>query len=115
MFIPKICNKQNVKRIQNFEGEIVKYKTKENLNREILLLDTNGSLHFYKGDYQLISFLPGSEVHKAIISKGQYLDDIIEDLSNPKSSRITLHLTKGQAFRFDFQFKGKLRNFILQS
>lgn len=115
LFIPKICKKQNTKRTQNYDAEIIKHKVKENLNKEIILLDSNGSLHFYKGDFLLISFLPGSEVHKEIISKGQYLDDMIEDISNPKSSRITLHLTKGQAFRFDLQFKGKLRNFILQS
>ena len=115
MFIPKICSKQNTKKYENCEADIIKNKIKESFNIEIILLDSDGSLHFYKGEFLLISFVPGSEVHKSIISKGQYLDDTIVDLSNPKGSRLTVHLTKGQAFRFDFQFKGKLRNFLLQS
>ena len=115
MFTPKIWNKLNKKRSLNVEAETIKSKIRENLNREIVLLDNNGFLHFYKGEFLLISFVTGTEVHKSIISKGQYLDDIIVDLSNPKGSRLTVHLTKGQAFRFDFQFKGKLRNFVLQS
>mmetsp|Transcript_5337 Transcript_5337/g.6358 ORF Transcript_5337/g.6358 Transcript_5337/m.6358 type:complete len:361 (+) Transcript_5337:251-1333(+) len=115
MTIPKICARQYLKKIVNFEAEIIKGRISNNFNHELLLLDANGALHLYKGEFLLVSFEPGSEVHKGIISKGQHLDDMIIGLSNPKNSRVTVHMTRGQSFRFDFQFKGRLRDFVLQS
>lgn len=115
MTVPKVCSRQSHKKNPNPEAEYFKAKIKYDFNKEVLMLDDNGSLHIYKGDFPLISFLNDLDLPKLIPEISGKSNKMITGLSNPKNSRVTLHLNTGEAHRIDFQFKGKLRDLVIQT
>lgn len=113
MFIPKICQKQTARRNQNPEIEYLKERISYEFDKEILLLDSSGTLNIYKGDLPLLALLNDTDLPRLIPSLSPKLQ--ITNISNPKKSRISLHFNDKDSQRFDFQFKGKLRDYCLQS
>ena len=89
-------------------------KITQEFDKELMILDMNGSLHFYKGDMLMSTLLYDVDLPKLIkeIDLGRVF---IDDISNPKKSRITLHLSNKESLRYDFHFKDKLRDYLLQS
>ena len=111
--LPKICSQVGHKGSSNSESKILKKIIQQEFNREIVILETSGSLKIYKGDLSLITLLGSHEIPKHlqdIIPAGQKIINI----SNPKKSRLTLHFND-ETFRMDFHYKAKLRDYNLLS
>lgn len=114
MSIPKVCTRRIAKRAINPEAEYLKERIKDEFHKEVVLLDSSGSLHVYKGDLPLISFLSDVDI-PMLLSPNFEAGSVITDISNPKDSRLTLTFDNDEVKRVDLQFKGKFRDFVLQS
>jgi hypothetical protein len=114
MTISQICARQQSRNALHPEARYIKEKISQEFDKEIILLDNSGSLHLYKGDLPLLSLLNDLDIPK-LVPELFNNTDFIWDISNPKKSRITLHLNSLTSIRFDLNFKGKLRNITLQN
>jgi hypothetical protein len=114
MNISQLCSKPASRRSLHPEAEHINSIIQQDFDKEIIILNSYGSLNIYKGDLPLIALMSDNEI--PILLNGIVSPDVrISSISNPKKSRITLHFNNREHYRFDFQYKGKLRDFCLQS
>lgn len=112
----QICPSTNSRKLLSHESEYFRSRIQADFNREVVLLDTKGSLFIFKGYIPILSFSFDVDLPKLVPVLLQNSKLKISSLSNPKNTRLTLHFNslKEAPIRVDFSFKNKIRDQILQ-
>ena len=109
-----ICAFTSSRKLNNKESEYIRSKVKSRYDIETIVLFNDSSIQIFKGYLPLLELHLKNGINSLILIFKEDPNLEIVNLSNPKNTRVTLHLNNGDTVRYDFQYKSRMRDQTLQ-